>query len=55
MFFVFFFLIAAAITAYLFPEWSWLAVLLTAFGVVATVRLLLALTARAKKAPERKV
>lgn len=41
MFFVLIFLILAATTSYLFPEWSWLVVLLVSFGCVAVLRMLL--------------
>lgn len=41
MFFVLIFLILAATTSYLFPEWSWATVLLVSFGCVATLRILL--------------
>lgn len=39
MFFVLIFLILAATTAYLFPEWSWVTVLLVSFGCVAALRI----------------
>ena len=44
MFFVLLFLILAAGAAYLFPEWSGVTVLLTAFGCVAVLRLALGLS-----------
>lgn len=37
MFFVLIFLILAATTSYLFPDWSWGAVLLSTFGAVAVL------------------
>ena len=46
MFFVLIFLILAATTSYLFPEWSWVTVLLVSFGCVVTLRILLAVTSR---------
>ena len=46
MFFVLIFLILAATTSYLFPEWSWVTVLLVSFGCMATLRILLAVTSR---------
>lgn len=46
MFFVLIFLILAATTSYLFPDWSWGAVLLSSFGAVAVLRLLLAAKSR---------
>lgn len=50
MFFVLIFLILAATTSYLFPEWSWLVVLLVSFGCVAVLRMLLAVTTRSRDA-----
>ena len=50
MFFVLIFLILAATTSYLFPEWSWLVVLLVSFGCVAVLRMLLAVTSRSGSA-----
>ena len=41
MFFVIIFLALAAFASYLFPEWSWVTVLLVSFGCVAAFRLLL--------------
>lgn len=49
MFFVLIFLILAATTSYLFPEWSWATILLLSLGCVATLRLLLAVGARSSK------
>lgn len=49
MFFVIIFLALAAFGAYLFPEWSWLSVLLVSFGSVLALRLALMFTER--KAP----
>ena len=49
MFFVLIFLTLAATTAYLFPEWSWLTVLLASFGGVAVLRTLAALGSRSSK------
>jgi len=51
MFFVLIFLILAATTSYLFPEWSWVTVLLVSFGFVATLRILLAVTSRTGRTP----
>ncbi len=51
MFFVLIFLILAATTSYLFPEWSWVMVLLVSFGCVATLRILLAVTSRKGRTP----
>lgn len=50
MFLVLIFLILAATTSYLFPEWSWVMVLLVSFGSVATLRILLSVTSRAGSA-----
>jgi hypothetical protein len=50
MFFAILFLILAAVATYLFPVWSWAAVLATAFACTATFRLVLWLANRAKKA-----
>ena len=41
MFFALLFLILSALASYLFPEWSWSAVLGASFGCVALLRLLL--------------
>jgi hypothetical protein len=46
MFFVLIFLILAALASYLFPAWSWAAVLAVSFGCVAALRLLLFLLDR---------
>lgn len=54
MFLVLIFLILAATTSYLFPEWSWVIVLLVSFGCVATLRILLAVTARTGRIPRNK-
>jgi hypothetical protein len=51
MFFVLIFLILAATTSYLFPEWSWVTVLLVSFGCVAALRILLAVTSRTGSTP----
>lgn len=51
MFFVLIFLIVAATTSYLFPEWSWVTVLLVSFGCVAALRILLAVTSSSGSAP----
>ncbi len=53
MFFVLIFLILAATASYLFPEWSWVTVLLVSFGCVATLRILLAVTSRTVIAPRK--
>ena len=53
MFFVLIFLILAATTSYLFPEWSWVTVLLVSFGCVAALRILLGLTSRSISAPRK--
>ena len=50
MFFVLIFLILAATTSYLFPEWSWVTVLAVSFGCMAALRILLALTPRSVSA-----
>ena len=52
MFFVLIFLILAATASYLFPEWSWVTVLLVSFGGVATLRILLAVTSRTGRSTE---
>lgn len=49
MFFVIIFLALAAFASYLFPEWSWLSVLMVSFGSVVVLRLALMSTGR--KAP----
>ena len=49
MFFALIFLILTALGAWLFPEWSWVAILGAAFGCVVTLRLLLFLTERSGK------
>jgi hypothetical protein len=49
MFFALIFLILTALGAYLFPEWSWAAILGAAFGCVVTLRLLLFFTKRSGK------
>jgi hypothetical protein len=49
MFFVIIFLALAAFASYLFPEWSWLSVLMVSFGSVVVLRLALISTGR--KAP----
>lgn len=54
MFLVLIFLILAATTSYLFPEWSWGVVLLMSFGCVATMRIVLAVTSRTARAPRSK-
>lgn len=51
MFLVLILLILAATTSYLFPEWSWVTVLLVSFGFVATLRILLAVTSRTGRTP----
>lgn len=51
MFFVLIFLILAATTSYLFPEWSWATVLLVSFGCIAALRILLLVTSRSGSAP----
>lgn len=51
MFFVLIFFILAATTSYLFPEWSWVTVLLVSFGCVAALRILLAVTSRTRNVP----
>lgn len=51
MFFVLLFLILAASASYVFPEYSGLSILLVSLGCVATLRILLALTARSGKKP----
>lgn len=51
MFFVLIFLILAVTTSYLFPEWSWVTVLLVSFGCVAVLRILLSVTARSGSVP----
>ncbi len=51
MFFMLIFLILAATTSYLFPEWSWAMVLLVSFGCVAALRLFLAVTSRSDRRP----
>lgn len=51
MFFALIFLILTALGAYLFPEWSWVAILGAAFGCVVTLRLLLFFTERSGKSP----
>jgi len=53
MFFVLIFLILAATTSYLFPEWSWLTVLLASCGCVATLRILLAVTSHTGSTPRK--
>lgn len=52
MFFVLIFLILVTTTSYLFPEWSWVTVLLISFGCVAALRILLAVTSRSGCAPK---
>jgi hypothetical protein len=49
MFFALFFLILTALGAWLFPEWSWAAILGAAFACVVTLRLLLFFTERSGK------
>ena len=51
MFFVLIFLMLAAVTSYLFPDWSWAAVLLVSFGGVAMLRILLVVTSRTGGTP----
>ncbi len=51
MFFVLIFLILAAATSSIFPEWSWPAILLASFACVATLRILLALAPRSDRTP----
>ena len=46
MFFVLIFLILSAATSYLFPEWSWVIVLLVSFSCVAMLRIVLSVTSR---------
>lgn len=53
MFFVLIFLILAATTSYLFPEWSWVMVLLVSFGCVAALRILMAMTSRSGNAQKK--
>ncbi len=53
MFFVLIFLILAATTSYIFPEWSWVTVLLASFGCVAALRILLAVTSRSDNASNK--
>jgi hypothetical protein len=53
MFFVLIFLILAATTSYLFPEWSWVTVLLVSFGSVATLRILVAVTSLPANSPRK--
>lgn len=53
MFFVLIFLILAAATSYLFPEWSRVSVLLVSLGCVAALRTLLAVTSRSGSAPRK--
>lgn len=53
MFFVLIFLILAATLSHLFPEWSWVTVLVASFGGVATLRILLMARSR-PGAPSRK-
>lgn len=50
MFFTLIFLTLAALGAYLFPEWSWAAILGASFGCVAALRLALFFTDRSNKA-----
>lgn len=51
MFFVLVFLILVTTTSYLFPEWSWVTVLVVSFGCVAALRILLAVTSRSGSGP----
>ncbi|WP_306606530.1 hypothetical protein [Azonexus sp.] len=53
MFFAIIFLSLAALGSYLFPAWSWAAILGTAFGCVAMLRLLLLLGERQGKPAEK--
>lgn len=53
MFFALIFLILAATTSYLFPEWSWVTVLLVSFGCVVALRILLSVTSRSGNAPRK--
>jgi hypothetical protein len=53
MFFALIFLILTALGAYLFPEWSWAAILGAAFACVVTLRLLLFFTERSGKGSDK--
>ena len=48
MFFAILFLTVAALGSYFFPEWSSAAILISAFAIVAGLRLILWLTGRSK-------
>lgn len=50
MFFVIIFLSLATMGFYLFPDWSWAAILGASFGGVAALRLLLLFADRSNKA-----
>ena len=53
MFFILVFLIVAASTFFLFPEWSSIMVLLVSFGSVIALRLLLAVVPRSDSASRK--
>ena len=53
MFLALIFLSLSALGAYLFPEWSWAAILLTSFAGVATLRLILFFTGRPSQGAEK--
>lgn len=53
MFFVIIFLALAAFSSYLFPDWSWVTVVLVSFGCVAAFRLILHFTGRSASASEK--
>jgi phage-related holin len=50
MFFVIIFLALAAFASYIFPDWSWVTVLLVSFGCIAAFRLIIHFSGRSTSA-----